>query len=281
MLKIFNLRWARRVLGWGTVVLVISNGWDRGEPELLRQEIVRLQRNCHRLIWLNPMLGSPSYQPPTQGMQAVLPFVGDLLPVNNLAGLGNLARHLSTLSPQRPARRQQVTLALSMPTTEDMEAPMAVQRSGHPDANPTFRHPLWRGPSSHSRTSDTPEPPRFTLTSYKRRPGQRLGPERAFRRAVGEVPGAYELRLRIEHMTFHRRDQIEQAGYAPRRVRTGHPGLLVHPSSPPKYGRVAQRAASWVMAIHVAGETCCHCKSRLSALLTGPEGEDLRSRWLI
>ena len=159
VLKVFNFRWARRVLGWGTVVLVISNGWDRGEPELLRQEIVRLQRNCHRLIWLNPLLGSPSYQPLTQGMQAVLPFVGDLLPVNNLAGLGNLARHLSTLSPQRPARRQQVTLALSMPTTEDMEAPTAVQRSGHPDANPTFRHPLWRGPSSHSRASDTPEPP--------------------------------------------------------------------------------------------------------------------------
>ena len=102
MLKVFNFRWARRVLGWGTVVLVISNGWDRGEPELLRQEIVRLQRNCHRLIWLNPLLGSPSYQPLTQGMQAVLPFVGDLLPVNNLAGLGNLARHLSTLSPQPP-----------------------------------------------------------------------------------------------------------------------------------------------------------------------------------
>ena len=159
VLKVFNFRWARRVLGWGTVVLVISDGWDRGEPEMLRHEIARLQRSCHRLIWLNPLLGSPTYQPLTQGMQAVLPFVDDLLPVNNLASLDDLARHLSTLSPQRAARRQQVQMALSMPATEDVEAPTAIQRSGHPDANPTFRHPLWGGSPSRPHVPDTPEAP--------------------------------------------------------------------------------------------------------------------------
>ena len=156
VLKVFNFRWARRVLGWGTVVLIISDGWDRGEPELLRHEIARLQRSCHRLIWLNPLLGSPTYQPLTQGMQAALPFVDDLLPVHNLASLSDLAGRLSALPSRRPARRQQVPLALSMPITEEAEAPTAVQRPGHPDANPSFRHPLWGRPGSRSRGRRTP-----------------------------------------------------------------------------------------------------------------------------
>ena len=106
VLKVFNFRWARRVLGWGSAVLIISDGWDRGEPDLLRQEIARLQRSCHRLIWLNPLLGSSTYEPLTRGMQAALPYVDDHLPVHNLASLESLARHLNTLSPKRPARRQ-------------------------------------------------------------------------------------------------------------------------------------------------------------------------------
>jgi len=142
-LKTFNFRWARRVLGWGTVVLIISDGWDRGEPELLRSEMARLQRSCHRLIWLNPLLGASAYEPLARGMQAALPFVDDLLPVHNLASLEDLARHLNTLSPRRPARRQQISLPLSTPSTPDPAASPSPQRSSHIDANPTFRHPLW------------------------------------------------------------------------------------------------------------------------------------------
>ena len=103
-LRTFNVRWARRVLGHGPVVLLISDGWDRGEPDLLRREMSRLQRSCHRLIWLNPLLGSPEYQPLTRGMQAALPFVDDFLPVHNLASLEALAEHLNSLPSQRPAR---------------------------------------------------------------------------------------------------------------------------------------------------------------------------------
>ena len=143
VLKVFNFRWARRVLGRGAVVLIISDGWDRGEPELLRHEMARLQRSCHHLIWLNPLLGSSEYEPLTRGMQAALPFVDDLLPVHNLASLDDLARHLSTLSPQRPGGRQQVPVPLSVTATEDREAPPLAQRSGHRNASPTFRHPLW------------------------------------------------------------------------------------------------------------------------------------------
>jgi len=105
-LRTFNVEWARRVRGQVPVVLLISDGWDRGEPDRLRVEIARLQRSCHRLIWLNPLLGSPDYVPLTRGMQAALPCIDDFLPVHNLASLEALARHLNRLPAHRPARRQ-------------------------------------------------------------------------------------------------------------------------------------------------------------------------------
>ena len=82
------------------------DGWDRGEPELLGREAARLQRSCHRLIWLNPLLGSETYAPLTRGMQAALPFVDDHLPVHNLASLEDLADRLNRIPQHRPARRQ-------------------------------------------------------------------------------------------------------------------------------------------------------------------------------
>jgi uncharacterized protein with von Willebrand factor type A (vWA) domain len=105
-LKEFNFFWGRRVLGRGAVVLLISDGWDRGDPKLLAREMARLQRSCHRLIWLNPLLGSRDYQPLTQGMQAALPYVDDFLPVHNLLSLEQLGEKLSTIGSRRPERKQ-------------------------------------------------------------------------------------------------------------------------------------------------------------------------------
>ena len=105
-LRTFNVEWARRVRGQGPIVLLISDGWDRGEPAVLRAEMARLQRSCQRLIWLNPLLGSPDYLPLTRGMQAALPAIDDFLPVHNLASLAALARHLNSLPAHRPARRR-------------------------------------------------------------------------------------------------------------------------------------------------------------------------------
>ena len=106
-LKTFNFEWGQRVLGRGAVVLLISDGWDRGDPLLLKQEIGRLQRSCHRLIWLNPLLGSAAYEPLTRGMQAALPHIDDFLPVHNLASLEDLAVHLQNLTvTKRPSRHQ-------------------------------------------------------------------------------------------------------------------------------------------------------------------------------
>jgi uncharacterized protein with von Willebrand factor type A (vWA) domain len=102
-LKTFNFDWGRRVLGRGAVVLLISDGWDRGDPLLLKKEIGRLQRSCHRLIWLNPLLGSAEYEPLTRGMQAALPYIDDFLPVHNLASLEELAAHLQNLTAEKTA----------------------------------------------------------------------------------------------------------------------------------------------------------------------------------
>ena len=105
-LKAFNFVWARRLMGHGPTVLIISDGWDTGDLDILRREILRLQLNCRRLIWLNPLLGAADYEPLAQGIQTVLPFVDDFLPVHNLASLEQLAAHLEQVTRRRVARRR-------------------------------------------------------------------------------------------------------------------------------------------------------------------------------
>ncbi len=100
----FNHKWARRVLGRGAVVLVISDGWDRGDAGVLQVEMDRLQHSCHRLIWLNPLLGSPDYRPLTIGMKTALPYVDNFLPAHNLDSLISLGNLLQTIDDSRPVR---------------------------------------------------------------------------------------------------------------------------------------------------------------------------------
>lgn len=100
----FNRRWARRVLGRGAVVVVVSDGCDRGDPGSLAAAMRFLGQRAHRLIWLNPLLGDSRYQPRTRGMVAALPFVDDFLPVHNLHSLEQLAEHLRNVPPRRPPR---------------------------------------------------------------------------------------------------------------------------------------------------------------------------------
>ncbi len=89
----------------GPMVLLISDGWDRGEPAQLRREIARLQRGCHRLVWLNPLLGTENYAPLTRGLQAALPFVDDFLPARTLTNFADLAAHLNTIAESARRRR--------------------------------------------------------------------------------------------------------------------------------------------------------------------------------
>lgn len=96
-LETFNRLWARRVLNGGAVVLIISDGWDTGNIDLLSKEADRLHRSCHRLIWLNPNLGYEDFQPLSQGLLAIQPHVDDFLPIHNLNCLTDLLNHLSNL----------------------------------------------------------------------------------------------------------------------------------------------------------------------------------------
>jgi uncharacterized protein with von Willebrand factor type A (vWA) domain len=93
-LEEFQRRWGRRALARAPVVLLVSDGWDRGEPEVLEAAVARLQRSSHRLIWLNPLIGTQDYQPLTRGLVAALPHVDDFLPVRSLRDIAQLAQVL-------------------------------------------------------------------------------------------------------------------------------------------------------------------------------------------
>lgn len=98
----FNLKWARRVTSGGPIAVIVSDGWDRGEPEILSEEMRRLARSVHRVVWLNPLASRPGFSPETRGMQAALPFVDDLLASGNLADLATVVDLLESV----PARRR-------------------------------------------------------------------------------------------------------------------------------------------------------------------------------
>lgn len=97
-LREFNEGPGKGLVDGRTVVVVISDGWDRGDPAVLEHEIAQMARRCYRLIWLNPLLGSPNYQPLCKGMQAALPYTDFFLPAHNLDSLADLARTLETIS---------------------------------------------------------------------------------------------------------------------------------------------------------------------------------------
>jgi uncharacterized protein with von Willebrand factor type A (vWA) domain len=97
----FNQLWARRVLGQGAVVLLITDGLDREGAKGLAEATERLRKSCRRLIWLNPLLRYEGFQPRSQGIRAMLPHVDEFRPVHNLQSLRSL---VATLSGAPPAR---------------------------------------------------------------------------------------------------------------------------------------------------------------------------------
>jgi hypothetical protein len=86
-----------RRLGRGSVVVILSDGWDRGDPEQLDIEMARLRRAAHRLVWLNPLAAHPDYEPLTRGMRAAVPHTDRLLAGNSLASLEQLAAILEEM----------------------------------------------------------------------------------------------------------------------------------------------------------------------------------------
>lgn len=92
-LATFNDQWLRRI-DKRTVVIILSDGWDTGDPEMLVAALAQLKRRAGRVIWLNPLLGSAEYEPITRGMRAALPFINVFAPAHDLASLRALEPHL-------------------------------------------------------------------------------------------------------------------------------------------------------------------------------------------
>jgi uncharacterized protein with von Willebrand factor type A (vWA) domain len=141
----FNLRWARRTLRSSGVVIVVSDGWDRGDPALVAAETARLRRNCHRLVWLNPLAGTPGYQPLAAGMRAAYPFIDDFLPAGTLASLERLGAILAGAGTRdvgrvgEAAAHVPVEVASAHRSVRSLAPPAAIDT---PAADPRTARPL-------------------------------------------------------------------------------------------------------------------------------------------
>ena len=96
-LATFNRWHARRVINSRTAIMIVSDGYDTGEPEQLGEEMRRLRRRCRRIIWLNPLIGWRDYSPQARGMQAALPYVDLFAPAHNLESLAALEPYLARI----------------------------------------------------------------------------------------------------------------------------------------------------------------------------------------
>jgi hypothetical protein len=89
-LRAFNDTWGLRGMARGAVIVVLSDGWDRGDPEALAEQMARLRRVAYRIVWVNPLKGVPGYAPLAQGMAAALPYVDDFIEGHSIASLETL-----------------------------------------------------------------------------------------------------------------------------------------------------------------------------------------------
>lgn len=97
----WNRLWSRRLARGGPVVMILSDGWDCGDPGLLTTAIARLARSVHQVIWLNPLAARDSYQPLTRGMQAVMPHIDQLLPAASVSDFKGVVKVLDSVAGAR------------------------------------------------------------------------------------------------------------------------------------------------------------------------------------
>jgi uncharacterized protein with von Willebrand factor type A (vWA) domain len=102
-LAAYNQEFGRRGITRGATVVIASDGWERGDPELVDREMARLARQAFAVVWVNPQSGDPSYQPLARGMQAALPHVDRFLPGHDVASLEALAGVLSRIERRHAA----------------------------------------------------------------------------------------------------------------------------------------------------------------------------------
>ena len=93
-LKIFNESYGRRMHSTKDIVIIFSDGWDRGEIDVLETQMALLKRKTYKIIWLNPLMGTAGYRPICQGMRTALPYIDYFLPMDNLRDIAFLGRML-------------------------------------------------------------------------------------------------------------------------------------------------------------------------------------------
>jgi uncharacterized protein with von Willebrand factor type A (vWA) domain len=138
----FNQRWARRTLRTSGVVIVISDGWDRGDPALVAAETARLRRNCHRLIWLNPLAGTPGYQPLAGGMRAAFPYIDDFLPAGTVASLERLGEILAGVRAGDTRRGSEAAAHAAIPSVPELGSLTPPPAIGERAVDPRAARPL-------------------------------------------------------------------------------------------------------------------------------------------
>ena len=103
-LQRFNDEWGQRGMARGAVVVILSDGWDRGDPEHLAEQMARLRRVAHRTVWVNPLRASPGYAPLARGMAAALPHVDAFVDGHSVEALERLSSVIAGLAPVEPGR---------------------------------------------------------------------------------------------------------------------------------------------------------------------------------
>jgi len=92
----FNDEWGVRGMARGAVVVILSDGWDRGDPEVLGRELARLRRVAHKVVWVNPLKASPGFEPLARGMAAALPHIDQLVEGHSVAALHDLVEVIAS-----------------------------------------------------------------------------------------------------------------------------------------------------------------------------------------
>ena len=106
-LRQLNRQWVRRTIRSGAVLLIASDGWERGDPAVLAEEMARLRRSCYRLYWLDPLAGQAGFEPAVAGLKAALPYLDALVPGASVASLEQLAGTLAGVTGRfRPIQRK-------------------------------------------------------------------------------------------------------------------------------------------------------------------------------
>jgi uncharacterized protein len=138
-LKAFNDRHGRRGMARGAVIVILSDGWERGDPKLVKQEMERLSRLAHRIVWVNPRVAASFFAPRAQGMKAALPYCDQLVSGHSFVALKEVVAAIA--DAQVAGRRSEVAGRLPEPEPEEEDWASAVPVAGSSVAMPSGHGP--------------------------------------------------------------------------------------------------------------------------------------------